>query len=176
MGKLPGDVIRILDWEELPASVREIPQDYDPLAEGVFMKHQAGWVKQIHEHPLNLCEKGRRTGITFATALDDAITASSQRSAGGDNCYYIGDTKEKGLEYIGYAAHMAKVMASAMAEGWQGIEVFLFEDQQRTSRPIAFATRRDFSRSPCHPDRRVFAVSKASLLLMKRRIILTSRP
>jgi len=127
---LPGDVARVLDWEELPASVRELPRDYDPLSEGVLMKHQAEWVKQIHEYPLNIAEKGRRTGITFATALDDAITASSRRSAGGDNVYYIGDTKEKGLEYIGYAAHMAKVMSSAMAEGWQGIEVFLFEDQQ----------------------------------------------
>jgi len=126
----PGDVERILSWDELPSSVREIPEGYDPLAEGVLMKHQAGWIKQIHEHPLNLCEKGRRTGITFATALDDTITASSQKIAGGDNVYYIGDTREKGLEYIGYCAHMARVMAAAMAEGWQGIEVFLFEDQQ----------------------------------------------
>jgi phage FluMu gp28-like protein len=128
--KLPGDVIRIVDWEELPASVREIPQGYDPMADGVLMKHQAEWIRQIHEQPLNIAEKGRRTGITFATALDDTITASTKKSAGGDNCYYIGDTKEKGLEYIGYCAHMAKVMAAAMAEGWQGIEVFLFEDQQ----------------------------------------------
>lgn len=126
----PGDVERILSWEELPASVREIPAGFDPLADGVLMSHQAEWIRQIHGHPLNLCEKGRRTGITFATALDDAITASSSKQARGDNCYYIGDTKEKGLEYIGYAAHMAKVMAAAMAEGWRGIEVFLFEDQQ----------------------------------------------
>jgi phage FluMu gp28-like protein len=127
---LPGDVLRLVGWEELPASVREIPQGYDPMAEGVLMKHQAEWIKQIHEQPLNIAEKGRRTGITFATALDDAITASTKKSAGGDNVYYIGDTKEKGLEYIGYCAHMAKVMAAAMAEGWKGIEIFLFEDQQ----------------------------------------------
>jgi phage FluMu gp28-like protein len=130
MTNRPGDIERILSWDELPPSVREIPEGYDPLAEGVLMKHQAEWIKQIHEYPLNLAEKGRRTGITFATALDDTITASSKKSAGGDNVYYIGDTKEKGLEYIGYCAHMARIMAAAMAEGWQGIEVFLFEDQQ----------------------------------------------
>jgi len=130
MAPLPGDVIRVLSWEELPASVRELPTEQNPLAEGVLMAHQAEWIKQIHDYDLNACEKGRRTGITYATALDDTITASSDRSAGGDNCYYIGDTKDKGLEYIGYCAHMAKVMASAMAEGWNGIEVFLFEDQQ----------------------------------------------
>lgn len=127
---MPGDVIRVLDQAELPPSARELPEGVNPLAEGILMLHQRQWIKQIHEHDLNIAEKGRRTGITYATALDDAITASSQRLAGGDNCYYIGDTKEKGLEYIGYAAHMAKVMAAAMAEGWQGIEVFLFEDQQ----------------------------------------------
>ena len=126
----PGDVIRILDPAELPASVREIPEGIDPLAEGVLMKHQRDWIKQIHEFDLNIAEKGRRTGITYATALDDSITASSSRKAGGDNIYYVGDTKEKGLEFIGYCACMAKIMACAMAEGWSGIEVFLFEDQQ----------------------------------------------
>jgi phage FluMu gp28-like protein len=130
MAGTPGDVVRVLDWEELPSSVRDIPTGYDPLAEGVLMRHQSDWIRQIHEHPLNIAEKGRRTGITFATALDDTITASSGRAAEGDNVYYIGDTKEKGLEYIGYCAHMAKVMAVAMAERYKGIEVFLFEDQQ----------------------------------------------
>lgn len=136
----PGDVIRVIsiDSEELPPSVREIPAGLDPLAEGVLMLHQRQWIKQIHEEDLNIAEKGRRTGITYSTALDDAITASSNKLAGGDNVYYVGDTKEKGLEYIGYCAKMAKIMAMAMAEGWDGIEVFLFEDQQEdgTSKQI----------------------------------------
>lgn len=128
----PGDVIRVIsnDSDELPPSVREIPDSMDPLADGVLMLHQRQWIKQIHEEDLNIAEKGRRTGITFATALDDAITASSNKSAGGDNIYYVGDTKEKGLEFVGYCAKMAKTMAMGMAEGWNGIEVFLFEDQQ----------------------------------------------
>ncbi|MCP3942047.1 MAG: hypothetical protein GY710_11265 [Desulfobacteraceae bacterium] len=141
---LPGDTIRVLDWEELPPSVREIPKDHNPLKDGILMKHQVDWCKQIHEYPLNIAEKGRRTGITFATALDDTITASSKRKAGGDNCYYVGDTKEKGLEYIGYAAHMAKVMAARMAKGWSGIEVFLFKDQDKdgnTSQITAYRMR-----------------------------------
>ncbi|MGD8388167.1 MAG: hypothetical protein PVG49_13580 [Desulfobacteraceae bacterium] len=126
----PKDVIRTLDWEELPPSVREIPANHNPLDEGVLMKHQRDWVRLCQDHDLCLAEKGRRTGITFATALNETITAASNREAKGDNVYYIGDTKEKGLEFIGYCAHMAKVMASAMADSWQGIEVFLFEDQQ----------------------------------------------
>ncbi len=130
MADLYGDTIRILEWEELPDSVREIPEGHNPLEDGLFMAHQADWCKFIHDNPLAIAEKGRRTGITYATALDDTITASTMRSDGGSDIYYIGDTKEKGLEFVGYCAHMAKVMAMKMADGWAGIEVFLFEDQQ----------------------------------------------
>jgi phage FluMu gp28-like protein len=158
MAAVPGDVIRNLAWEELPASVREIPEGYDPLSEGVLMSHQVEWIDLIHAEDLCLAEKGRRTGITFATAEDDTITASTKKQYGGDNVYYIGDTKEKGLEYIGYCAHMAKVMASAMAQGWNGIEVFLFEDQQTdgttkniTAYRIRFATGNQIVALPSTP-------------------------
>ncbi|WP_027714907.1 hypothetical protein [Desulfuromonas sp. TF] len=126
----PGDVIRILSPEELPKDVRSLPADHNPLREGVLMKHQVEWCKLINAEDLCAAEKGRRTGITYATALDDTITASSAKEAGGDDVYYVGDTKDKGLEFIGYCAHFARVMACAMAENWNGIEVFLFRDQQ----------------------------------------------
>ncbi|HHO59899.1 MAG TPA: hypothetical protein ENJ64_06615, partial [Thiotrichales bacterium] len=123
---LSGNTQRIVQWEELPASVRELPEGDNPLAEGVLMKHQREWLALCAANDLTVCPKGRRTGITYSTALDSSITAASKKSAGGDNVYYIGDTKEKGLEFIGYCAHMAKVMAVAMAENWHGIEVFVF--------------------------------------------------
>lgn len=146
--RTPADVQRILGWDELPPSVREIPADYNPLDDGVLMAHQQRWAKLIHTYDLCLCEKGRRTGITYGTALDDTVTASSNKAAGGDNVYYIGDTKDKGLEFIGYCAHMARVVAAAMAEGWKGIEVIIFKDQQPdgttkdiTAYRIRFASR-----------------------------------
>jgi len=126
----PSDVVRIVGWEELPASVREIPADHNPMADGLLMKHQQEWLATCAANDLTIASKGRRTGITYATALDGSITAASRKDAGGDNVYYVGDTKEKGLEFIGYCAHMAKVMAMGMADGFNGIEVFLFEDQQ----------------------------------------------
>ena len=49
-------------------------------------------------------------------ALDDTIKAAARKSAGGDNVYYIGDTREKGLEYIGYCAKFARVIATARGE------------------------------------------------------------
>ncbi len=145
MNQLPGDVKRLLSTAELPASVREIPAQLNPIAKGIFMAHQRQWVADRSD--LKLCEKGRRTGITWAEAHDDTITAASSRAAGGDNVYYIGDTKEKGLEFIGYCAHFARVLATAMADDYMGIEVILFEDQlpdgstrQITSYRIRFAS------------------------------------
>lgn len=127
-----GNTLRVVEWEELPARVREVPADFDPMAEGILMAHQVAWL-QIRS-PIKVCPKGRRTGITFAEALDDTIMAASQKSAGGDNVFYIGDTKEKGLEFIGYCAKFAQVIAAAQGQGVSGIEEFLFEDQDENGR------------------------------------------
>ena len=115
------------DPEELPDDLprgAEIPEDLDPLAEGVLMDHQASWIAD--ESDLKICEKGRRTGVTFAEALDCTLIAAAQRSAGGQNVFYIGDTKPKGREFIGYAAHFAKVVAKEMLT----IEDGIFFDQK----------------------------------------------
>ena len=102
----------------------ELPVDHDPLADGVLMKHQAEWLAD--PSPLKIAEKGRRTGITYAEMLDATLTAAAARDAGGDNVFYIGDTKDKGREAIGYVAHFAKVVSGELAD----IEEFLFEDEQ----------------------------------------------
>lgn len=100
------------------------PEDLDPLADGVLMEHQKAWVED--QSPLKLGEKGRRTGITFAEALDSTLIAAAAKSAGGDNTYYIGDTKEKGLEFIATCARFAKSVAKELLE----VEEFVFEDEQ----------------------------------------------
>src|SRR5574341_258777 len=101
--------------------------DFVPRREGVLMTHQVQWVRL--RAPIKVCPKGRRTGITFAEALDDTITAASTKGAGGDNVYYIPDKKEKGLEFIGYCARLARTMAEAQGTGISSIEELLFEDQ-----------------------------------------------
>lgn len=40
--------------------------------------------------------------------------------------FYIGDTKEKGREFIGYVAHFAKIIAG----GLHPIEEFIFKDER----------------------------------------------
>ena len=140
-----ADTQRIIEWDELPDSVREIPEGFNPLAEGVGMKHQREWLNLIHSVDLAACEKCRRSGITLITAMDDTITAASRKSAGGSNIFYIGDTREKGLEFIGYVAKFAKVIVVAQGEGVSQIEQFIFEDQDKrgeaTQQITAFRVR-----------------------------------
>ncbi len=121
------DTVRYVEWDELPPSVKNIPKDFNPIADGVLMKHQAEWCAV--QADLKAASKGRRTGITFAEALDDTLIASSRKAAGGDNIYYIPDMKDKGMEFIGYCAHFARVIAEAQSMGLSRIEEFLFEDQ-----------------------------------------------
>lgn len=127
-----ASTIRIVEWDELPASVRSIPDGYDPTQDGVLMLHQ----RQVAALQASIIAipKGRRTGITFGTMLDKTITAASRKSAGGRNVFYIGDTKEKGLEAIGYCAKFARVIAKAQGQGVSGIEEFLFDDQTEDGR------------------------------------------
>src|SRR2546427_554300 len=105
------------------------------------MAHQSEWIRMQEGLDIAVCEKGRRTGITFAQALSDTITAASAKDAGGDNVWYMADTKEKGLEFIGYVAKFAPIIAQGQASR---IEQHIFQDQQPdgTSRQIqAFRVR-----------------------------------
>ncbi|MDO8838008.1 MAG: hypothetical protein Q7V31_03705 [Parvibaculum sp.] len=117
-----SELAELLLSEELPRG-SEIPDDLDPLADGILMKHQREWLEDTSD--LKLGEKGRRTGITFAEALDDTLIAATKRSEGGDNVFYIGDTKDKGREFIGYCAHFARIVAKEIV----AIEEFMFLDQ-----------------------------------------------
>ena len=115
------------DPAQLPDALPQgaaIPPDLDPFADGILMKHQADWLAD--DSDLKLGEKGRRTGVTFAEALGDTLIAAASREAGGDNVFYIGDTKEKGREFIGYVAHFGRIVAKELVE----VEEFLFEDRR----------------------------------------------
>lgn len=114
---------RVVEWDELPERVRQIPDNLDELAGSVLLAHQVEWIGI--QAQIKLCEKGRRTGITFAESYDSVILSASAKAAGGMDTFYVGDTKEKGLEFIGYCARFSRALAGAAAD----IEEFLFEDQ-----------------------------------------------
>ncbi len=117
------DAPRPLTDRDFPEANR-LPVDLNPLAEGVFMAHQRVWLEDGSD--LKICQKGRRTGITFAEAWQATLTAAARASAGGGNYFYIGDTKEKGLEFVGYIRHFA----TCIDQNLKHLEEFLFEDKR----------------------------------------------
>lgn len=121
-----ASTIRTIEWDELPQRARDTPHDLNVLAKGILMAHQQEVAALPHS--IIAVPKGRRTGITFGVMLRKTLVAAARKEAGGDNVYYIGDTKEKGLEAIGYVAKFARLIAKAQGEV-SGIEEFLFEDQ-----------------------------------------------
>lgn len=100
------------------------PEDLDPLADGILMQHQKDWLAD--QSDLKLAEKGRRTGITFAEALDTTLIAAAAKSAGGDSTFYIGDTKDKGRAFVEVCARFAKRVAREALT----VHEFVFDDVQ----------------------------------------------
>lgn len=103
---------------------RATAADLDPLSEGFLAAHQRRWIADPSS--LKICPKGRRTGMTFAEAHDMVLIAAASREAGGDNCWYIGDTAEKGREFITTCAAFAQTIANELC----AIEDVVFEDQE----------------------------------------------
>lgn len=122
-----SSTVRVVEWDELPPRAREIPFGFNPIADGVLMAHQIECLSI--DVSILAIPKGRRTGITFAWGLNSVLIAGAQKLAGGNNVFYIGDTKEKGLEFIGYVAKFARVIAEQQSEDVSAIEEFLFDDQ-----------------------------------------------
>lgn len=84
----------------------------DPGA--VLLPYQKRWVSD--PAPFKVAEKGRRTGLTWAEAADNVLTAASARSAGGQNTYYIAYNEDMTVEYIQACALWAKQLSRAASE------------------------------------------------------------
>lgn len=94
----------------------------DNATPAVLLAYQQRWVAD--DSPLKVIEKSRRTGLTWAEASDNVLTAASARSAGGQNVYYIAYNQDMTIEYIQACAMWARVFnkaASEIEEGfWDG--------------------------------------------------------
>ncbi|MFC7459788.1 hypothetical protein [Hydrogenophaga defluvii] len=80
----------------------------------VLMGYQQRWVADTS--PLKVEEKSRRTGLTWAEASDNVLTSASERSAGGQNVYYIAYNQDMTIEYIQACAMWARVFNRAAGE------------------------------------------------------------
>lgn len=88
----------------------------------VLMAYQQRWVAD--PAPLKVMEKSRRTGLTWGEAADNVLTAASERSAGGQNVYYIAYNQDMTIEYIQACAMWARAFnyaAGVIEDGfWDG--------------------------------------------------------
>ena len=84
----------------------------------VLMAYQQGWVAD--DSPLKVIEKSRRTGLTWAEASDNVLTAASARTANGQNVYYIAYNQDMTIEYIQACAMWARVFNYAAGEIEEG--------------------------------------------------------
>lgn len=80
----------------------------------VLMAYQQRWVAD--PAPLKVMEKSRRTGLTWGEAADNVLTAASERSAGGQNVYYIAYNQDMTIEYIQACAMWARAFNYAAGE------------------------------------------------------------
>lgn len=77
-----------------------------PAKQPVLLPYQARWMKD--DANIKIAEKSRRTGITWAEASDNVLTASKPKHRGGGNAFYVGSKKEMALEYIAACSLFAK--------------------------------------------------------------------
>lgn len=86
---------------ELPSMEEAFPSDA-----AVFLGYQQRWFED--ESQIMIAEKSRRTGLTWAEAGRNVITASKPKRRGGRNTFYVGSKQEMALEYIAACALFAR--------------------------------------------------------------------
>ena len=82
----------------------------------VLMQTQADWVADPAQ--LKICEKGRRTGITWAEASDDVLIAASD---GGSKVFYISATQDMAREFVEACAMWGRAYNLAAGEIGEGL-------------------------------------------------------
>ncbi|ECG8633810.1 hypothetical protein FNN91_23000 [Salmonella enterica subsp. salamae] len=85
----------------------DVPESLDlPKRMPVLLGYQAKWFED--ESQICIAEKSRRTGLTWAEAARNVITAAKPRKRGGRNVFYVGSKQEMALEYISACALFAR--------------------------------------------------------------------
>lgn len=112
-----------------------LPNTASVDAPPVLMGYQQRWVAD--KSPLKVIEKSRRTGLTWGEAADNVLTAAANRSAGGQNVYYIAYNQDMTIEYIQACAMWARAFNHAATE----IEEGFWEDDEDDKHIKTFTIR-----------------------------------
>lgn len=91
----------------------------------LLLGYQKRWIADNRQ--LKIAEKTRRCGLTWAEAADNSLIASTRKSDGGSDVFYIGSNKEMAREYIDAVAMWGKAFNYAASE----IQEEVFEDENK---------------------------------------------
>lgn len=105
LGK-PERINLVEKMAELGVDVPTADEFSVPDKEPVFLPYQQAWFED--ESQIMFAEKSRRTGLTWAEAGRNVITASKPKRRGGRNVFYVGSKQEMALEYIAACALFAR--------------------------------------------------------------------
>ncbi|WP_024278007.1 hypothetical protein [Xanthobacter sp. 126] len=109
-----------LRWEDVRAG-RTGEEAGQPL-----LRYQRELLASTAAHQVTVCEKSRRTGMTWAAAADAVLTSAASREAGGMDTLYMGYNLDMAREFIDTAAFWAESFGEALSE--VGVQDFLFDD------------------------------------------------
>lgn len=126
----------------------------------VLLDYQQRWLAD--PSPLKVIEKSRRTGLTWAQAADDVLTAAAQKPAGGQNVYYIAYNQDMTIEYVQACEMWARAFNHAASEIEEG-----FWDETQADKHIKTFT----IRFPATGHRIVALTSRPSNLRGRQGII-----
>ncbi|EBD7490301.1 hypothetical protein C0727_06340 [Salmonella enterica] len=85
----------------------DVPESLElPQSMPVLLGYQSRWFKD--DSQICIAEKSRRTGLTWAEAARNVITAAKPKKRGGRNVFYVGSKQEMALEYISACALFAR--------------------------------------------------------------------
>lgn len=117
----------VLDRKPLAATLQQqlrsdLPDTSGSAVPAVLLLFQQEWLAD--QSDFKVCEKSRRTGLTWAEAADDVLIAGRARDAGGMNVYYIGYNMDMAIEFIEACAMWARVFNQAAESIEEGEELF----------------------------------------------------
>lgn len=138
-----GRAISAAEWQELRRqSLYGLPPELAQLpVMDVLLPYQKQAIQTRLRYSVTFIEKSRRTGLTWAFALDAVLVAAATAKAGGMDAWYIGYNLEMAREFIDVVGMWAKLVADVAIEAAE----YVFEDydpQTKETRQIkAFRVR-----------------------------------
>ena len=117
----------------------------------ILLGYQQKSIKALLLNSVVVIEKSRRIGLTWGLASHAALTASTMRTDGGQDVYYMGYEKEMAREFIDVVGMWAKAFAIAASDA----EEFVFgkddADQEIKAFRVTFASGFEVVALPSKP-------------------------